>query len=109
MDIILYAKSSDGGFYELFFSFEQTAVSAKCNCRAGIFGKLCKHKLTLLSGDDSLLHDKSNIEDFNKLNELIQQTNLPQLTSQLLTIRSIIETEQREEKKIKSLIEKEIK
>ena len=32
-----------------------------CNCQAGIYGKICKHKIGLLAGDTSMLFDQEEI------------------------------------------------
>ena len=85
------------------------SISVKCNCQAGIFGQLCKHKLTFLSGDLSLLYDQNQIGQFNNLQELLKDTKIKNMSSELLSIKSVIEEKKKEETRMKKLIEKEIK
>lgn len=109
VQITLQAKSSEGSFYDVMFSFEDKSLKVRCSCRAGIFGQLCKHKIKFISGDTSLLYDNNQFDEFNRLQELIKKSNLPKLTSQLDSIRLVIEQNKMEEKRIKNLIENELK
>ena len=88
---------------------KEEGLSVKCNCQAGTFGKLCKHKLSLLSGDSSLLFDKNQLEKLNSLQELLKENKIKNMASQLLFIKSEIEQKKKEEGRIKKLIEREIK
>lgn len=54
--IKLKAKSSSGKYYLVTFEMSDK-IKVSCNCNAGIFGKLCKHKTGLLIGDRSFLYD----------------------------------------------------
>lgn len=52
-----YVISSSGtGGYAVTFAWTPSShtLSVYCNCPAGIHGQLCKHKLALITGDDSI-------------------------------------------------------
>jgi hypothetical protein len=58
--ITFKVTSSSGEPYNIQFIFSDNQFTVFCNCQAGIFGKLCKHKIGLLDGDPSLLLDKTD-------------------------------------------------
>lgn len=39
--------------YTVTFSLNGNKITATCSCRAGIMGQLCKHRLSILSGDST--------------------------------------------------------
>ncbi len=51
-------SSSGNGSYTIFFEHVSPsgALIVTCDCPAGAYGQLCKHKLALIDGDDSI-HD----------------------------------------------------
>lgn len=52
----LLAKSSSGeSQYLVQFLLEDGRLSVFCNCSAGEFGKLCRHKLSFLAGEGGML------------------------------------------------------
>ena len=83
MNITLLAKSSSGGSYDVEFTYEGGVLIVKCSCRAGIFGKLCKHKTALLKGDKSMLYDSIQKDDLTQVQEWIEQSNYPGLFRRL--------------------------
>jgi hypothetical protein len=109
MEITLQVKSSSGDFYDVIFIIAEERCIVKCNCQAGIYGQICKHKLTLLSGDKSLLFDGEQVDKFNNLQELLKETKIKELSYKLISIKREIEEKKKEESRIKKLIEREIK
>ncbi|UCE04969.1 MAG: hypothetical protein JSW07_15280 [bacterium] len=97
--IVLFAKSSSRDEpYSLTFTLsEDGSLSVWCDCRAGEFGQLCKHKQALVSNDPSMLYDKSQVEELGRVNEWVQATAYPEM------IREIIQTE-KEIKKAKRIL-----
>jgi hypothetical protein len=59
-EIRLKAKSSSGNPYDLIFMDHGDFFTIFCNCQAGTFGKLCKHKTWALSGDDQVLENQED-------------------------------------------------
>lgn len=53
------SSSGNGGYTVSFdYSPRNGALSVSCDCPAGIHGQLCKHKLALIDGDDSVYDPK---------------------------------------------------
>lgn len=77
------AKSSRTVPYLVVFTHSENGVSATCNCQAGVFGKLCKHKLALLQGDSSMLFDPTEDQQLLELSALVQKTSYPKFLSEI--------------------------
>lgn len=106
MNIILYAKSSDGiKFYEVAFNNREGIISIKCDCRAGELTKLCRHKLALIRGDAAILYDNSQNSEFITIKEWISTSPFAQLISDYNSIEKALQEKQRELRKIKEVIE----
>ena len=91
--INLKVKSSSAEFYTIIIEITDT-IKVHCNCGAGIFGKLCKHKIAVLSGDSNILidiKDKSILEEINGVISKSDFFNLNNLSS-LLTKSSSTKT-----------------
>lgn len=59
MRIVLKAKSSGSEPYDVEFLFDDGDLQAHCTCKAGIMHVVCRHRLALLRGDESMLADPS--------------------------------------------------
>ena len=57
--ISLKVKSSSGEPYDVDINFSDNRYMVFCNCQAGVYGKRCKHKTSVLDGDFSMLYDKN--------------------------------------------------
>ena len=57
MKIILLARSSSGGSYEVEFQPVENSIRIFCHCQAGMLQHMCKHKLALIKGDMKMLFD----------------------------------------------------
>jgi hypothetical protein len=57
MKIILLAKSSSGGSYNVEFHASEGTIRVLCHCQAGVQQWMCKHKLALIKGDNAMLFD----------------------------------------------------
>jgi hypothetical protein len=71
MELTIKAKSSGDTPYVVAFSTDSGTLTVRCNCQAGSFGKLCKHKTELLAGDASRLYDPLDIDQLNDAMELL--------------------------------------
>lgn len=78
MEINIHAKSSSNPDepHEVSFLFINNRISVLCNCRAGEWGKLCKHKTALISNDETMLFNTDEIPLLEQAHELIQKTSL---------------------------------
>lgn len=108
-EITLKAISSSGEPYDVNFNFSETQITVSCNCQAGMHGKLCKHKIGLLSGDASFLYDKSNEEILYQIHNEVQTTEYGEMISDYNNVKKEIDEAQRKEKKIRLRIENALK
>lgn len=106
MKIILYAKSSDGiNFYKVVFTNRDGIISIKCDCPAGELTKLCRHKLALIRGDESILYDSKQHQEFLTIEDWIKASSFIQLVVEHDAIEKEIQKKQRDLKKIKETLE----
>ena len=84
MEIILKAKSSDGQTsYEVQFVRELGKLSVFCRCPAGEFGKYCKHKLSFLNGESTLLTDTSDAKSMSAIQDWVRESGYPSLLAEV--------------------------
>jgi len=96
--MIFLVKSSDKvTVYQVNFSLGKD-VRIQCDCPAGVFGKICKHKIGLLLGEVGLLAD-SNQADF--LMECIKKLD----GSDILKVLNELNEGERQLSKIKKICE----
>jgi uncharacterized Zn finger protein len=93
MDIVLQAKSSSKPEpYFVVFAFDGGKLKVHCDCPAGELGQLCKHKLTLLLGDASMLYATNQSKPFADVTQKVLSTSIPSLIAELQATEK--ETEQ---------------
>jgi len=110
MQIKLIAKSSSGlGTYEVDFDFDIEGLVVSCNCEAGRFGKTCKHKIDFLLGQGDALANEAQLVDLERVKKLLDNTDFPNLLTQLAKSEAEFETAKRNLSRIKKLIEKKMK
>jgi len=56
-ELIISVKGSSADPYELTFIKDGDSLTALCNCPAGTFGNLCKHRVAILDGDAAAVVD----------------------------------------------------
>ena len=106
MKIILYAKSSDGiNFYNVTFTNREGIVSIKCDCPAGELTKLCRHKLALIRGDESILYNSNQQSELLTMKDWIKDSSFVQLVLNHDAIEKEVQKKQKELKKIKEALE----
>ena len=108
-ETIIKVISSSGEPYDVHFEFSDNKFKVHCNCPSGIYGKLCKHKTGLLSGDSSLLFNKTDHEILEQINEIIKKSKYTEIMSSYNIIKKEIEAVQKKEKKLKEQIEHSLK
>ena len=102
MKISIKAKSSSGDPYTVDFLIEKNKLSVFCDCQAGKFGQLCKHKTELIAGDQSRLFDESEVSKLKELETIIPQApELKNIAAQIAESEKIIRREQSKVKKVK--------
>ena len=102
--IYLKAKSSSGDYYQVMFEVAET-IKVSCNCNAGTFSKLCKHKTGLLSGDLNSLFDITEGSKLDGLIEIVNRSEYISLSKEYLSAKKAIEIAKQNEKEIKHKIE----
>lgn len=71
MLIVILAKSSSDTPYDVMFACSDNRLTVTCNCKAGIFGQLCKHKTELLAGDSTRLFDVSEQSKLDSITTIV--------------------------------------
>jgi len=67
----ILAKSSGDAPYNVIFACSDNRLTVTCNCKAGIFGQLCKHKTELMAGDSTRLFDASEQGKFDSITAIV--------------------------------------
>ncbi len=80
MEIVLQAKSSSGGSYDVLFRGVGDSIRVFCNCRAGVLHQFCKHKLALIKGDTSALSDPTQAGALSEIHAWSQFSDLKKRT-----------------------------
>ncbi len=111
MEIIsIKAKSSSDEPYAVDFIIQNKKMVVTCDCRAGEFGKLCKHKVELINGDKDRLFDINEQEKLEKLQLIIANISDFAVTAKSIeTSEKIIRQEKRNLSKLKKNFEKKLK
>ena len=110
MKVTVLAKSSGAKPYEVDFIIDGNSLVVFCNCQAGSFGKLCKHKTELLAGDESRLFAESEIPKLVQIQEIVQSASeVIRLTEEVAESEPIVKCEQTKLKKSKKLLETALK
>jgi len=67
-ELTLRVKGSSSDPYELTFIKDGSSLTALCDCPAGTFGNLCKHRVAILDGDTAAVVD----DDGEKAGVIVQ-------------------------------------
>ncbi len=104
-EVIIRAKSKSkpDESYWVTFTLEQGFLYVSCTCPAGENDKMCKHRVRLLSNDQSMLFDRKEKELLSKVLEWASLTDFPMLIETLSQLEKEVE---RANKIIKPLKEK---
>jgi uncharacterized Zn finger protein len=106
--IELKVKSSSQEYYLINIEISEV-FKISCNCKAGIFGKLCKHKAAVLSGDLEILYNQEDEKTLIKLQEIVKMSDLNKLTNELEVAEKAIESAKNQAKEIKIKLERSLK
>ena len=104
MKITLLAKSSSdpGSYYHVAFYQEDGRLPIWCDCQAGAYGQLCKHKRQLASGDKRMLHNEDQIEELEVVVEWVKQSPVAQLIADLEKAEKKVKVAQKKVKDLKA-------
>ena len=108
-ETIIKVISSSGEPYDVHFEFSGNKFKVHCNCPAGIYGKLCKHKTGLLDGDSSLLFNKNDYEILEQIYEVVKKSKFTEIITSYNILKKEIEMAQKKEKKLKEQIAQYLK
>ena len=105
----LYAKSSNSDLsYDVVFELKNNNLFIRCDCKAGEFGRLCRHIKAFLYGDISILYDERQEKKFIEVCEWIQQTKCQKYLIELDEIKKQIETLKKKEQAAQRALERRI-
>ena len=76
-----------------------------CDCKAGIYHKMCKHKLAVATGDPSLLLKQDDTERLKKVSKLIAEREIGQLLQDLYVLRKEHDAVKRKMDKARKAVE----
>jgi len=109
MYVRVEALSSDGETrYVVVFRIKDGVMKGTCGCRAGIFGKACKHKTAVLAGDASILADPSDAPKLAEVGKIVEAAGLTQRMADMTEAQKVAEEATRIFKKIKASVWKEL-
>lgn len=106
MEISIHAKSSGSAPYEVKFLAEGNSLTVTCDCQAGSFGKLCKHKTELIAGDTTRLfdlRDAGKLSDAQKL--LVRGEELLTIAAEIARTEKVIKQQTSLNKKAKKRLQ----
>ena len=106
--INLKVKSSSAEFYTIIVEIADT-IKVICNCSAGMFGKLCKHKIAILSCDSDILLNKKDEPLLEEINGVISKSDFISLTNELEFAKKAVEIAKKQESNAKKKLETAIK
>ena len=104
----LKAKSSKGGYYSVTIDIGEN-IRISCDCSAGVFGKLCKHKLGFLAGDKNYLYDKNDDLKLNEVLLVVKRSEYSSILNQLTSAEANVEEAKNKLTKVKGKLEKTLK
>jgi uncharacterized Zn finger protein len=109
MEATLHALSSDGDTtYAVAFTYVDGVLTVRCACKAGEFGKYCKHVGTFLAGDSSLLADPSEAPTLASVAEWAAATGYESRCSELTQLEMEIEKAKAKVKRMKTQLWQEL-
>jgi hypothetical protein len=106
ISLVMKSSSNPDIIYEIIFNNTNGIIDIKCNCPAGEFTKLCKHKLSLIRGDSSNLLDYSAEEDWLTVKGWIEKSPFKNLIIEHDLAEKNFQEAQKSLKKIKEKIER---
>jgi uncharacterized Zn finger protein len=102
---ILVKSSSSDSTYTVRCYLEENKISIFCSCPAGDNRMLCKHVRKIIAGDASILYDRNQKNELEKINNHLQETQIPLLLLEIDKSEDLLEEAKRNVKKAKKNLE----
>lgn len=99
---LLIKASSRPEPYDLDVTIEGTALTLHCSCPAGEWGKLCKHKIGVVEGTESLVYNQTDLPSFRQLVNAVRSTGLVDMVKSVRKAEKKFEKAQIELRDLKS-------
>lgn len=90
-EVVVVPSSSGSGAYDVEVSGTPEGVKLICNCQAGQFGKLCKHKLKVIRAALGMESGAGIIGELQTISALVNSSSLPGLLHQLAESEAAVE------------------
>ncbi|MDD5064523.1 MAG: hypothetical protein PHQ35_07190 [Phycisphaerae bacterium] len=104
--IELLAKSSSSETpYTVECYLEGNKMLVFCSCRAGDNRMLCKHVRKIIAGDESILYDRNQKNELEKISNHLQKTQIPLLLLEMNKSEDLLEEAKRNAEKAKKNLE----
>ena len=98
-------SSSSDAIYSLQILCEGGNVAIFCDCSAGAYGKLCKHKLAIIANDKTDLENQDQDENFELAQAWIRGSSLQEMLADIRVAEKEAEGAQAKVKKLKKTLE----
>jgi hypothetical protein len=102
---ILAKSSSSSTPYAVRCYLEENKISVFCSCRAGDNRILCKHVRQIIAGDDSILYDRNQKNELEKISKHLQKTQIPLFLLEIKKSEDLLEEAKRNVEKSKKNLE----
>ncbi len=101
-------SSSSDAIYTLQILCEDGNVAIFCDCSAGAYGKLCKHKLAIVAKDKTDLEGQDQDRNFELAQEWIKGSTLQATLADIRAVEKEVESAQARLKKLKKTLEMQL-
>ena len=95
MDELEFKVQGNEGEYLVSFRREQNNLTAFCTCEAGEHGLHCRHRIALMTGDDSMIISP-NKNDITKLLAMVKGSDVEGVLGDVLRLESELEVLKKE-------------
>jgi len=102
---ILAKSSSSDTPYTVRCYLEENKTSFFCSCPAGDNRMLCKHVRKIIAGDASILYDRNQKNELEKISNHLQETQIPLLLLEINKSEDFLEEAKKNVKKAKKNLE----
>lgn len=106
--MIIKACSSSGDYYNVEIFELNGKISITCDCPAGQFGNMCKHKNKIIDGDTSILFDSQQKSDLDYISKKFEVKGFKDYTTAIEKIEKAIKDLEKEHKKLLKRIQNKI-
>lgn len=98
-------QGSEPSPYKVVFKRNGSDLKARCSCRAGVIGQLCKHRLSILNGDARAVVSQ-NTDEVTEVASWLQGSNIADAISEVIVLEAEKKLIEEKLKKAKKLVAK---